>query len=788
MPPYVPNPLDTTRVQLSSDVRDLVEHLAENTHDVWARQRLSEGWRYGSQRNDERKQHPCLVSYSELTESEKEYDRQTSLETIKTLIALGFELVSPERRVEQGDSSALRAAAEAAVSKGSNARLPQILAFWNGRSQPLWANVPEIYRLLAEEVLKLGEPLLAYDIVREGLDSCPGDVRLRQLSGLALARSGAAETAVPVLETLRQEGHSDEETLGILARVYKDLSEAGQPESKRAEYRQTAFDLYLEAYRRYGGHWPGINAATLAVLRKDLEQARELAREVQSSCLAQLSKNPDDPRAQYWLQATLGEAALILGDWQGSAERYRAAVKLAGQRYGDVTATRRNARILLRALEGDRKIIESCFAVPGVAVFTGHMIDRPERSSPRFPPELETAVRQSIAETLARRNIGLGYCSLACGSDILFAEEILRRDGELHVVLPYEAKQFIRDSVDIIPGSDWRERCEAVLASAASVTVAADHNLHWGGTEYEYANRLLQGLSSVRARQLDTAWIGVAVWDGRKGDGNGGTASTLERWRADQMDIEVVPLDAILNLNTARATASEEQPQPPPARPAEADPTFAPDIVGLLFADAVGFSKLREDEVPGFVQHFLGIVGGLAERAIRIDEQLVANSPTNREFKQELATFRNNLAILLLDQRQFDLADQSNREALALMDDLAMPAPSLRLEIANARNVRCQLLESSGSKDADSECGAALDYLDKLAKVSSLNGRPEMQRLFRDLGYNFADLARVRLESGSVAQARSSLESLSKLLPEIPEPDRGNLTTSYQQLEQRIHQ
>jgi tetratricopeptide (TPR) repeat protein len=176
----------------------------------------------------------------------------------------------------------------------------------------------------------------------------------------------------------------------------------------------------------------------------------------------------------------------------------------------------------------------------------------------------------------------------------------------------------------------------------------------------------------------------------------------------------------------------------------------------------------------------------LYQHAIQIHEQLVANNPTNREFKQELATFRNNLAIVLLDQRQFDLADQNNRQALIFMDDLAMPALSLRLEIANARNVRCQLLASSGSKDADSECRAAFDFLDKLAKVSSVDGRPEMHRLFRDLGYNFADLARVRLESGAVAQAQGSLESLGRLLPEIPEPDRANLTTLYQQLEQKI--
>jgi class 3 adenylate cyclase/tetratricopeptide (TPR) repeat protein len=594
---------------MSSELLDLVERLAENTHDVWARQRLLDGWKYGPRRNDELREHPGLVAYSELAESEKEYDRKTVMETVKTLLALGFEIVSPSRRSEQGDVSTLRVAAEAAVARGSKLGLQQIVAFWNSRRQALWANVPEIYRLLGEEVLKLGEPLLAYDILREGLDSCPGDVRLRQLFALALARSGAAETAIPVLEQLRQEGHSDEETLGLLARSYKDLAESGQPQC-----RQMALDLYREAYQRSGGYWTGINAATLALLEKNVEEARRLARDVKAICLAKLAPGANDRREEYWLHATLGEAALILGDWNGAAGHYREAARLAGDRYGDLSSTRRNARMLLRCLEGDRQLIESCFAIPRVAVFTGHMIDKPERKSPRFPWELETTVRRAITESLVRRNIGMGYCSVACGSDILFAEEILKRNGELHVVLPYEAEKFIGDSVDIIAGTAWRERCEAVLASAASVTVAAEHTVNWGATEYEYANLLLQGLAAVRARQLDTEFIGVAVWDGRKGDGNGGTASTIARWRAFELETDVIPLAEI--LKSSSPDAAEQCVEEPPSSPrGETLSNFVPDIVGLLFADAVGFSKLREDELPGFVRHFLGMVGDLADRS-----------------------------------------------------------------------------------------------------------------------------------------------------------------------------
>jgi hypothetical protein len=90
--------LDTSQVRLTEDIRELTELLAKNTHDVWARQRLSDGWRYGPQRDDKRKEHPGLVPYEELTDAEQEYDRQTALETLKAIIALGYRVSKPRPR------------------------------------------------------------------------------------------------------------------------------------------------------------------------------------------------------------------------------------------------------------------------------------------------------------------------------------------------------------------------------------------------------------------------------------------------------------------------------------------------------------------------------------------------------------------------------------------------------------------------------------------------------------------------------------------------------------------
>lgn len=89
---YKPNPIDTTDVTLPSDLLELTEKIAENVHEVWAKNRVSEGWSYGEVRNDKTKETPCLVPYNELPEIEKDYDRNTALETIKLIVKLGYDI------------------------------------------------------------------------------------------------------------------------------------------------------------------------------------------------------------------------------------------------------------------------------------------------------------------------------------------------------------------------------------------------------------------------------------------------------------------------------------------------------------------------------------------------------------------------------------------------------------------------------------------------------------------------------------------------------------------------
>lgn len=89
---YKPTPVDTQGVELPKELLELTEKIAENVHENWAAGRIADGWTYGETRDDRNKTTPCLVPYSELSEEEKEFDRNTALETLKLIIALGYRI------------------------------------------------------------------------------------------------------------------------------------------------------------------------------------------------------------------------------------------------------------------------------------------------------------------------------------------------------------------------------------------------------------------------------------------------------------------------------------------------------------------------------------------------------------------------------------------------------------------------------------------------------------------------------------------------------------------------
>ncbi|NXE34760.1 RYR2 protein, partial [Ptilorrhoa leucosticta] len=98
---FTPVPVDTSQIVLPPHLERIREKLAENIHELWVMNKIELGWQYGPVRDDNKRQHPCLVEFSKLPEQERNYNLQMSLETLKTLLALGCHVGIADERAEE---------------------------------------------------------------------------------------------------------------------------------------------------------------------------------------------------------------------------------------------------------------------------------------------------------------------------------------------------------------------------------------------------------------------------------------------------------------------------------------------------------------------------------------------------------------------------------------------------------------------------------------------------------------------------------------------------------------
>jgi len=478
-----------------------------------------------------------------------------------------------------------------AQAKGS---LPLLTKTWMARDGA-WHSDHEIYHQAAKIALDLGEGFLAYDISTEGLRHFKTDPQLTQMQALALARTGSPEAANAALRRLADAGHTDEETLGLLARTHKDLWQLSIDEQDAKRHLKKCFELYHHAYRTTGGYYTGINAAAVGLISGKRVLARRIALEVQAICEERLTE--DCVGEYYWLAATLAETLLIRGKLGEAEEQYALAARDGGQGFAALSSTRTQARLLLGALGEDNHRLDSCFELPTVAAFSGHMFDVPARKYPRFPASSAPAARREITRVLKEHHVKIGYAALACGGDMLFAETLLKLGGEIHIILPFEEKTFRRVSVDLVPGKDWGRRFKAVLKKAATITILNPSGDPAEPENYEYCNRAILGMAKLKARSIGLDLQPVILWDGQPGDGPGGTEAFIKKCR-QLADPVILDTNKYLVKKPRRqkaglsATAQGQQ------------------IRAMLFADVVGFSKLDEPQIPAFVEHFMGAIAG----------------------------------------------------------------------------------------------------------------------------------------------------------------------------------
>ena len=292
------------------------------------------------------------------------------------------------------------------------------------------------------DLVARGEVLHAYDQAAALLAEHPDAPGLRYLAALALARAGARDRASAELDEVDAHGgvRADdarlaEDVAALRGRLVKDEALSRSGPARRAAAAK-ASELYELAYRQFGGHFACINAATMAVVAGDKARAVSLAEKARE--LVDLPASNDvSAEERYWRMATRAEAALILGDSQGAAEALRNAAALSEDNLA-LRATTRRQLAFLGAELGTSPDLLSSLPVPAVLHYTGH----------RFTDDgqREEDLRVEIRAALDRLGGDIAYGALAYGSDIVLAEEIQARGGELHVVLPCPVDEFVASS------------------------------------------------------------------------------------------------------------------------------------------------------------------------------------------------------------------------------------------------------------------------------------------------------------------------------------------------------
>lgn len=426
---------------------------------------------------------------------------------------------------------------------------------------------------LAKSAIARGDLIAAYDLAVSAIAQGDESREIRHHQVLALARMGDTERASELFAAygLDRSPHPHERAAG--ARLLKDRALALPPGGVRNAAVKAAYEAYHSIYLESNDSFPGINAATLALLAGEKGKATEIAE-------ALLADPAVAAGTDYYRAATAAEAHLLLGRTEAAAAAVAAAAAHAGSDHGARSTTARQLAMVSRHLgvdEDERRRLLASLAPPKVAHFCGHMFAAGAAAEARLKDE--------IGRALDEEGIGFAYGALACGADLLIAEAALERGIELHAVLPFDEEDFLAQSVR--PGGDeWVERYRACRDGAARVAFASEMEYFGDPDQFGYASRMAMGLVRLRARHLGADPVQLAVWDGVPSEGSAGTGADFAAWRDFGGSSRIVA--------PGEVTRGLARPEP------RVLSTHERTLGAILFTDFAGFSSLKETALPAF--------------------------------------------------------------------------------------------------------------------------------------------------------------------------------------------
>jgi adenylate cyclase len=443
----------------------------------------------------------------------------------------------------------------------------------------------------AKEALAAGDLLRVCDLA---LDARPAGqdaivplgaegTNLAKLHVLAQARMGNSSRAADLYERYRLAEVDDLDAQALRARLAKDEAFASDPVDF-STVREAA-RAYLDVYERYRDPYPGINAASLALIAGDKSAARKIAGRLLRT------ERLEKPRG-YYDTVTVAEAMLVLERTDECAALVRRACALDDADIGSRSTTARQFALIGAALglpQAELDALLEPLRPPAVLAFSGSAAACRELG--------EDALAAAVDALIADNRVGIGYGALARGAEIVIAERLLASGGELNVVLPVLDKDFIAHFVGV--ESSWYSRFVACLERAATVTLAADSSYVGDVQQLRFGGAVAAGLASLRAMQLGTTGLRLVAWD------------------AAPRVAEIGRLATIGELPDYAAEASGPLPDPrgPHVRLcAGGKPAPERALKAILFADFPGFSKLAEHRLPAFWEEVMRRIATVLDR------------------------------------------------------------------------------------------------------------------------------------------------------------------------------
>jgi DNA-binding SARP family transcriptional activator/CRP-like cAMP-binding protein len=491
-----------------------------------------------------------------------------------------------------GRTASVRAAAPTTLSVHSVESFRRRLGTERVRLESVPGSTDKVRQLVRQ-----GQYLEAYDLATGQLEMGSGDLELRYLAVLALARSGATIQArrrydsfgLASVEEASISTRLAEDLAALDARLDKDIAIARDGEQRQLWARRSATG-YGEAFDRHRSPYLAVNAATMWLLAGDEAKAAASARQGLGVLSDARPVTSDD---RYWLLVSEAEAALVLGDLQQAEDALGRAGQSSESAFASRATTLRQLKLVCQ-LKGFDPSVLAAIANPTVVHFCGHRIGTPGEGS-RFPAEEEPRVLADLKAAFGQVDAGMGYGSLAAGADIMAAEVLLKRGAELHITLPFDRAEFVRTSV-APAGPAWVRRFERCLASAAEVVTAVRGEYLDDPTLFDFCARIAMGDALVRARQLEADVCQVAVWDGVETGQAAGTSVDVARWKAGGHPATIIPAGRSSDAANGAVT--------PPKR----------QVRALLFADFAGFSRLSDAQVLLFQETVMSEIGRSVEK------------------------------------------------------------------------------------------------------------------------------------------------------------------------------